>query len=126
MRHTRDEDLEEQVRRALPDLGEIQLRDLAGVIERLVTAMQPDLIYLFGSYARGTAGFDSDVDLLVVVPESDLPPHRRDQLAYRAVGGHILPIDILVVTRREFERQRQSVSSLPATVLREGRVLYAA
>lgn len=115
-----------QIRRVLPDLSDKQARDLAGVISRLVAALRPERIYVFGSYAKGTATPDSDIDLLVVVPQSDLPPHRRDQLAYQAAGEHLIPVDILVITHQEFERQQRAMSSLPATVLREGRVLYAA
>lgn len=126
VKHWSGKDQVNQIRRVLPDLSEKQARDLAGVIGRLVAALRPERIYVFGSYAKGMVTPDSDVDLLVVVPQSDLPPHRRDQLAYQAAGEHHLPIDILVITSQEFERQRQGVSSLAATVLREGRVLYAA
>ena len=99
---------------------------LAEIVRRLVAALSPERIYLFGSKARGEAGPDSDYDLLVVVPSSDLPGHRRDQLAYRAVRGVGAAKDLLVWTREEFDSRSQVVCSLPATVLREGRLLYAA
>jgi predicted nucleotidyltransferase len=41
---------------------------LVRAIGRIVEAMQPEAIYLFGSHARGDAGPDSDYDLLVIVP----------------------------------------------------------
>jgi predicted nucleotidyltransferase len=44
--------------------------------------MQPDRIYLFGSQASGQADPGSDIDLLLVLPESDLPRHRREALSY--------------------------------------------
>lgn len=40
---------------------------LAEMVRRLVTALKPERIYLFGSRARGEAGADSDRDLLVPV-----------------------------------------------------------
>jgi len=40
---------------------------LALVVQRLVTAYQPESIYLFGSVARGDADTESDYDLLIVV-----------------------------------------------------------
>ena len=49
---------------------------LAEVVRRLLEAYRPELIYLFGSVARGEAGPDSDYDLLLVVPD-DAPPERR-------------------------------------------------
>jgi predicted nucleotidyltransferase len=96
------------------------------MVERLVTALSPERIYLFGSHARGDAGPDSDYDLLVVIPTSPLPRYRRDQAAFEALLGVGAAKDVLVLTRDEFERQRLVVCSLPATVEREGVLLYAA
>jgi predicted nucleotidyltransferase len=118
--------LVERLRRELPHLTPDQARELGRAVVRLVAALQPECVYLFGSQARGEAKPESDFDLLVVVPQSDLPPHQRDQEAYGAVGRHLVPLDILVMTRAEFEQRRPAVASLPATVLREGRALYAA
>lgn len=97
---------------------------LAEVVHRLVDALQPEQIYLFGSRARGDSQEDSDYDFLVIVPESDLPPHRRAQLAHRALHGVGIAKDVLVWTRAEFDRFAPVVASLPATVVREGRLLY--
>lgn len=99
---------------------------LCEMVERLVRALHPERIYLFGSRARGDAGHDSDYDFLAVVPESDLAPHRRDVLAFRALCGVGAPKDVVVYTRQEFESRSRAVSSLPATVLREGKLVYAA
>jgi predicted nucleotidyltransferase len=96
------------------------------IVERLVRALAPQRVYLFGSRARGDGGRDSDFDLLIVVPASDLPGHARDRIALRALRGLRVPVDVLVLTREEFDRKRNVVCSLPATVDREGRVLYAA
>jgi predicted nucleotidyltransferase len=99
---------------------------LAEIIRRLVAAYQPERIYLFGSTARGDAGPDSDYDLLVVAPD-DAPPERRDsKLAYEVLWGVQAAADVIVWEKSRFERRAHVVCSLPATVLREGRVLYAA
>lgn len=99
---------------------------LQETVRRLVAALAPERIYLFGSRARGEATEDSDYDVLVVVPHSELPAHRRDQRAYRALRGIGVAKDVLVWTRDEFESRSGVASSLPATVLREGRLLHAA
>lgn len=117
--------LEATVRRELPRLDAAQARELACMLERLVRAFQPEHIFVFGSQARAEATPDSDVDILIVVPHSDEPRFRRGQRAHRAIGPHHLPVDVLVVTRAEFDRRRGVPSSLSATVLREGRTLYA-
>lgn len=99
-------------------------RQLAAVVRRLVDALHPERIYLFGSRARGDARPESDYDLLVVVDRSSEPSHRRAQAGYRALRGIMLPLDLLVWTRSEFERQLPAAASLAATVCREGQLLY--
>ncbi len=99
---------------------------LALAIERLVDVLHPEKVYLFGSRARGDHGEYSDVDLLVIVPESDLPGYARDRIALRALRGIGMAVDVLVFTKPEFDRKLAVACSLPATVHREGRLLYAA
>jgi hypothetical protein len=99
---------------------------LAEIVRRLVAAYQPERIYLFGSKARGEEGPDSDYDLLVIVPD-DAPAERRDAaLAYRALRGTGIGADVIPWPRSRFEARKHVVTSLPATVLREGRLIYAA
>jgi predicted nucleotidyltransferase len=99
---------------------------LAEIVRRLVEAYQPERIYLFGSTARDEAGRDSDYDIVVVVPDN-APPERRDaKLAYRVLWGTKTAADVLVWEKSRFERRSHVLCSLPATVLREGRLLYAA
>jgi len=97
---------------------------LAEIVRQLIDTYQPERIYLFGSKARGDAGPDSDYDLLIVVPD-DAPPERRDsRLAYRVLWETGAAADVIVWERSRFDRRSRVVCSLPATVLREGRVLY--
>ena len=99
---------------------------LAEMVCRLVDALQPERVYLFGSRARGEAREDSDYDLMVVVSESSLPRYRREQVAFRALCGLGASKEVIVLTRAEFETKRSVVCSLAATVEREGKFLYAA
>lgn len=103
--------------------------ELEEIVRRLVEAMNPERIYLFGSQARGDAAYDSDYDLMVILPESNQPRHQRAQSAYGALwgipGGRV-PVDVLVWTRTEFERDLPVVASLPATVAREGKLIHVA
>ena len=100
--------------------------ELETAVRRLVSALTPERIYLFGSHAADGAGADSDYDLLIVVPESTIPSYRRAQAAYGLLHGVGVPIDLIILSREEFDSQLQIAASLPATVAREGRVLYAA
>ena len=95
-------------------------------VRRLVDTFQPEQIYLFGSRARGDSQADSDYDLMVVVSDSDLPPHRRAQHAHLALRDVHVAADILVWTRQEFDHFLPVPGSLAAPILREGRLLYDA
>ena len=99
---------------------------LEEIVGRLICELHPQQMYLFGSRARGDAEPASDFDILIVVADSELPGHARDRIALRALRGLRVPVDVIVLTREEFDRKRNVVCSLPATVEREGMLLYAA
>ena len=103
----------------------IQDPALAEIVRRLVEAFQPERIYLFGSKARGDDGPDSDYDLMVVVPDNAPPERRRSRLAYQRLWGTGTAADVLVQTKERFDGRLHLRASLPATILREGRLLYA-
>lgn len=94
------------------------------ITRRLVAEFAPETIILFGSHAWGHPDENSDLDLLVVVPQSDQPPPRRAARAYRCLREVAVPLDILVKTREEVERSRHVPASLIHEVLKRGRVLY--
>lgn len=100
--------------------------DLAEAVRRLVEKFQPERIYLFGSRARGDADEHSDYDILVVVPESNEAFVQRLRIASKTLRDLALAVEVLVLTRQEFERDLPVVASLPARVADEGWILYAA
>ncbi|MCP4594013.1 MAG: nucleotidyltransferase domain-containing protein [bacterium] len=110
----------------MPTLPPSDAAVLEEIVERLVRALDPQELYLFGSRARGDGEPDSDFDILIVLADSDLPGYTRDRLALRALRGLRVAVDVIVLTREEFDRKRAVVCSLPATVEREGKLLYAA
>jgi hypothetical protein len=92
---------------------------------RLVEFYRPVRIYLFGSEARGEAGPDSDLDFLVVVSDDAPEEILRPGAGRRAVRGTGFAKDIVPWRKTDFEeRAAWVVASLPATVVREGRLLY--
>jgi predicted nucleotidyltransferase len=99
---------------------------LREVVHRLRELYRPEQIYLFGSTARGESGPDSDYDLMVVVPD-DMPALLRDSgRAYKAIWRLGVASDVLVWTHSDFEDRLHLKASLPATIAREGKLLYAA
>ncbi|MFN0316210.1 MAG: nucleotidyltransferase domain-containing protein [Burkholderiales bacterium] len=97
---------------------------LAEITQRLVDALRPEQVVLFGSHAWGQPGDDSDADLLVIMARSDEPGYRLAQQAYRSLYGVRYPCDVIVHTREEVERARQVKASLLRKIVEEGRVLY--
>ena len=100
---------------------------LEGMVQAIVDVADPEQVILFGSLARGDAGTDSDVDLVVVEAEPFGPGRdRRTEAArlWRALAGFRVPKDILVYSRDEVDYWRDSLNNVLARALREGRVLY--
>ena len=94
-------------------------------VARLVAAANPSKIILFGSYARGDATEDSDLDLMVIEPE--VSNKFEEMVRLRNVMGDMeVGVDLLVYSDREASRRSQ----VPGTVLywafKEGRVMYDA
>lgn len=94
------------------------------VIRRRVDEFQPEAIYLFGSYAWGQPNQDSDMDLLVIIPDSRENPIQRAVRARRSLLGVKAAVDVLVKTRKEFQRYTSVKASLEAQISREGKLLY--
>ena len=81
------------------------------MIRRIAEGFQPDKIIVFGSRARGTAGPDSDVDFLVVMPVKGSRRHQAIEIEMK-LGGLGLSKDVIVVTPEEFTAYRDVVGSI--------------
>jgi uncharacterized protein len=95
------------------------------LIEQVVRIARPLKIILFGSAARGQFGPDSDIDLLVIMPDGTHRRHTAQRLygMIRKVG---VPFDLLVATPSDLEKHRQNVGLIYSSILREGIEVYAA
>jgi excisionase family DNA binding protein len=95
------------------------------IVRRLVAAYDPELVYLFGSAARGDANPNSDFDVLVIVPDDASTDRVRSRRGYEALWGLGVAVDVLVMRRGAFEARAGVPTSLPATVREEGVLLHA-
>jgi uncharacterized protein len=95
------------------------------LVKRVIEAVHPLQIILFGSTARGEAGRYSDIDLLVIVPDGT---HRRKtaQIIYRHLFGFDIPVDVVIATPSDIEKYKDSPGLIYREALRGGRELYAA
>lgn len=97
---------------------------IAVMIERIADRFKPEKIILFGSRARGNAGPESDVDLLVVLPVCE---NRKATTISIMKSLADLPVgkDIVVTTPQELETRGRLASTILHPALREGKVIYA-
>lgn len=97
------------------------------MLKKIVAEYAPQKVILFGSYARGCPGPDSDIDLLIIKETSERFLDRWTTVQRIVSGMHrSLPVETLVLTPREIERRLEIGDRFIAEVLEEGEVLYAA
>lgn len=100
-------------------VGEI-IEDAVG---RLVRDFTPTQIILFGSCATGHGTVDSDIDLLIVMPDGIDRRQAAIQM-HRQLCDLPMPKDIIVTTPEEIASRGQVTGSVLASALREGKILY--
>ena len=79
-------------------------------------------VILFGSMARGDAVPGSDVDLLVVVTESDRS--FLDRIAEYRLSGIPVSVDVFAYTQQEFAKMLEDGNGLIRQALAEGKLLF--
>ena len=93
------------------------------MVRRIVERFNPEKIILFGSHARGTAGPDSDVDLMVIMRVQGSRRQKATEIDI-SLADRSVPLDLLVVTPEQFDRERDMIGTVIRPAAREGRVLY--
>jgi len=102
----------------------VSVDEIRSFVREIGDRFHPERVLLFGSYARGDAGPDSDVDLLVVM---DYQGTSADQaLRIRRSLASPFPLDLIVRSPEEIERRVRLGDFFLRDVLREGKVLYEA
>lgn len=102
---------------------------LRTIVERIVDAVKPDAIILFGSHALDSSQSDSDIDLLIIESAPFAGARSRLREIGRielAIGSIPVPTDVVVYSRDEVERFRGYPNHVVSHALNEGRVLYDA
>ena len=101
----------------------VNLTEIKNVAKRIGDTVNADAVILFGSYARGNADENSDVDFLVIA-ESDLPRFKRSRQLHKLFKPYPFGMDILVYTPAEIEKNRKCDLSFVSTILQEGKTVY--
>jgi uncharacterized protein len=98
-----------------------QIDDLAA---RIATNCKPEKIILFGSYAYGNPGEDSDLDLLVVLPFEGQPVYKTMEILELVHPS--LPLDLIVRTPEQLATRLALHDFFLQEVVGKGKVLYEA
>jgi len=94
------------------------------IVNRLVAALDPVAIYLFGSRARGTARPDSDFDLMVVTSPEDGAAGYDYARAYAPLVGRGIACDVLPVPAIDFLEEKDDPTSLCFEAAHFGKKVY--
>ena len=100
---------------------------LSDLVQAIVAGVRPERVVLFGSWARGDAAPDSDIDLFIQVEtgQSLSAASKKAYAAIRSVRRQFqCGVDIVVKDRAFVERYGDLVGTVVRPVLREGKVLY--
>jgi predicted nucleotidyltransferase len=101
----------------------IETTKINDIVKRIAIRFKPEKIILFGSYAAGNPNNDSDIDLLII-KDTDLPKHKRSFDIQKSLIGSMIPMDILVYTTKEFEKEKSEKNSFLYSAIRISKVLY--
>jgi predicted nucleotidyltransferase len=97
--------------------------DVARVVDSIVALYRPELVFVFGSYAKGLLHEDSDLDLLVIKP-SKLPRFRRGRDLNSILATMALSVDVLFFTPDELETELADPHSLLSAIMPSAKRLY--
>lgn len=96
---------------------------ISNLVNRIASNVNPEKIYLFGSYATGMANEDSDIDLLVI-KETLEPKYKRSIEMQRLLIGTKIPVDIVVYTKDEFENEKLNRYSFINSAIQGAQLMY--
>ncbi|MCX6377242.1 MAG: nucleotidyltransferase domain-containing protein [Armatimonadetes bacterium] len=97
------------------------------IVRRIAEEYAPERVILFGSYASGSPGPDSDIDLLII---KDTPERFIDRwTTVRKIVSdpkRKVPVDTIVLTPEELSQRLRIGDQFIAEIVEKGKVLYAA
>jgi uncharacterized protein len=112
------------------------MTDIDQVINSITNTLKDEgveKIILFGSYAYGNPGEDSDLDIIVVTADNYMPVTNREKMELHHRYNllikkfrKVIPIDMLVYTRLMYQRLQESGSLFTNEINSKGKILYEA
>jgi len=96
---------------------------LEEIVKRIKRVVEPDRIILFGSAATGKMNWDSDVDLLIIMPSCHNPGKMATEIRI-ALRGLRLAFDIIVMGTEQFEETKNVIGGISYPANKYGKVIY--
>ena len=100
------------------------LREIKQLCGQIAREFHPEKIILFGSHAYGKPGWDSDVDLLIIMPFKGRPHRQAVNIRTRIEAP--MAIDLLVRTPQEIKKRLEMEDFFIREILERGKVMYEA
>jgi predicted nucleotidyltransferase len=98
--------------------------DIRWMVLQIVEACRPSQIYIFGSYALGTAHAGSDLDFLVV-QASRLPRYQRGAGIRARLARIAIDVDLVIITPEELRDELERIPSMMSQILPSARLVYS-
>jgi len=102
----------------------VRFSDIQELSEKIQREFKPDKIILFGSYAWGTPGEDSDVDLLVILPYQGKAWQTAASIKERIQPG--FPLDLLVRSAEQVKARLAINDTFLTDITQRGKIVYEA
>lgn len=97
--------------------------EVDNLLECLIEGLEPERIIIFGSHARGDAGPDSDIDILIIKDSEERPALRRKN-ALQLIKDSRIPKDIVVLTPEEYKDSKEVAGTIAFEAHHFGKVVY--
>jgi Nucleotidyltransferase domain len=107
----------------LPQLNKAPLVPAAR-LDPVVASFNPRHVIVFGSVARGEAGPDSDIDLLVIVDDDTRAEKVTPKAGYESRKSYHAPADVIPVRERIFRQNAQIAGTLSRAIVLDGVIVY--
>ena len=98
---------------------------LSQIVDIIVSAVAPDKVILFGSYARGNYSKDSDIDILILKKGLKNEREVMNDLYIKFFDRKIsIPIDLIATDNEKYDKLSNDIGYIYKTIKREGKVIY--
>ncbi len=93
------------------------------IVLKIIKEYKPIKVIIFGSYPKGSFNRNSDIDLFII-KNTNLPFPKRIYELRKLLKNSGFPIDIIIKTSEEVEKNKDVIGSFTHEVFKTGKILY--